>query len=59
MKQLSNADGEGPIRNVELDAFEIEEMEVSNLQFEAFVNATGTFLPFGILPLLRFFSQQW
>ena len=41
VKGLSDADGEGPVRKVALDAFEIEAMEVSNLQYEAFVNATG------------------
>jgi len=34
-------DGEGPQRPVYLDPFYMDTQEVSNLQFLAFVNATG------------------
>ena len=35
------ADGEGPIRDVNVDAFEIAPMPVTNSDFDAFVSATG------------------
>lgn len=35
------ADGEGPKREVELDSFYMDMYEVSNTEFEEFVNATG------------------
>lgn len=41
VKGLSQVDGEGPARRVRISAFEIETTEVSNAQFEAFVNSTG------------------
>lgn len=34
-------DGEGPRRPVDLDSFYMDTHEVSNLQFQAFVNSTG------------------
>jgi formylglycine-generating enzyme required for sulfatase activity len=34
-------DGEGPVREVEVDPFEIDSYAVSNQQFDAFVTATG------------------
>ncbi|XP_077981973.1 formylglycine-generating enzyme-like [Glandiceps talaboti] len=34
-------DGEGPARKVQLDAFLADKYEVSNAEFEVFVNATG------------------
>lgn len=34
-------DGEGPQRRVKLDAFYIEEHEVTNEQFQHFTNQTG------------------
>ena len=35
------ADGEGPVREVEVDPFEIDAFTVSNERFDAFVTATG------------------
>lgn len=35
------ADGEGPVREVDVDAFEIDAYTVSNERFEAFVSDTG------------------
>jgi formylglycine-generating enzyme required for sulfatase activity len=35
------ADGEGPVRTVQLDAFYIDETTVTNRQFETFAEATG------------------
>ncbi len=35
------ADGEGPVRQVELSAFRIDRYSVTNHQFQAFVDATG------------------
>lgn len=34
-------DGEGPARRVHLDSFYMDQYEVSNLEFERFVNSTG------------------
>lgn len=34
-------DGEGPVRSVTLDPFEIDQYPVTNAEFEAFVSATG------------------
>jgi len=41
VKGLSEGDGEGPVRKVAISAFSMDEMEVSNAQYEAFVNATA------------------
>ena len=35
------ADGEGPTRPVEVDGFLMDETEVTNAEFKAFVDATG------------------
>ncbi|XP_044588652.1 formylglycine-generating enzyme [Cotesia glomerata] len=40
-KPVFTQDGEGPIRPVELNSFYIDKYEVSNKNFEIFVNATG------------------
>lgn len=40
-KPVFIADGEGPIREVDLDGFYIDVYEVSNSEFELFVNSTG------------------
>lgn len=34
-------DGEGPARRVHVDSFHMDQYEVSNLEFERFVNSTG------------------
>jgi formylglycine-generating enzyme len=54
------ADGEGPVREVELDPFHIDALAVSNADFTAFVDATGylteaqrfgwSFVFYGLLP---------
>lgn len=40
-KPVFQADGEGPARKVKVDAFYLDKYEVSNAEFELFVNQTG------------------
>ena len=40
-KPIISADGEGPARKIEFNAFWFDQHEVSNAQFEKFVNETG------------------